>query len=641
MSNSKQKTPDTIRLPIKELPLGNIIYTMEPEHPNWKILDGWDTPQCVRGGHRRNAYVDRVEHDGKPCLEWLRGDATDQSFVTGEKYWRNYSVKCQIQPLQAVSGITNDDALRNARAGLILRMETSRCFYTCCIENQRRMVIYRRMDDEWFPLAECPFDSMDKIVTLEAEADGDTIYFRCPELDLEIQATDTLISSGHVGFRALGSCRLFELEVQVTPKQKQGNQARCPAPVKITQPDAEKVAELNLANDRVLLTSTDFYQKDRNDLLWHTPAGLVAETWDGEELWRLDDATALCEFSPWLKDGSRRIYALSGCRSVETRETVRGFDMTRPIADELVAVDSTNGKVINKTKLPEFANEDDLRFVDFGVDTGRLFGGEPVDVVVRNWRKSLWGAGEDIWAYDGNLKQRWYARVWPPYGHHNAIHFFDVNGDGKDEIVAGGVLLSPDGETIWIHDQADEMLAHPYGFHYDAIQVGNYTDDQAKNPVVFMAGGSAGLYVVDAKTGKTTAIHHTGHTQWVLECKMRDDLPGKQVLSGTRWGNFGIISLFSGHGERLWTIQPDFIGEGSKPVQWLPDGPQHLWHNTSPEAMGLYDGYGKLVQPLEAIRELITGKYQCQTQVLKRKPDGTDLLGVQVDQTLHLFGVKK
>ena len=176
--------------------------------------------------------------------------------------------------------------------------------------------------------------------------------------------------------------------------------------------------------------------------------------------------------------------------------------------------------------------------------------------------------------------------------------------------------------------------------HYDALVAGNFADDPQRDPVAFLIASSAGVHITDPLTGRTRAVHRIGHAQWGKVCKVRDDLPGQQVLAGTRWNNFGIMTLFSGRGDRLWTVQPDYVTQGSMPVQWLPHGPQHIWVNTSAEGQGLYDGHGRLVIPFDSIRKLRRDRiyWDLRMHVLRRSPGDTDLLGVALDGRLLIFG---
>ena len=293
-----------------------------------------------------------------------------------------------------------------------------------------------------------------------------------------------------------------------------------------------------------------------------------------------------------------------------------------------------------RVDLPEDENAHRVLFYDFARETGSLAGVSPFDFIVRPWRMDIENGGRDLWAYDRELNLLWHRLVDPPYGHHDAVRLFDIDGDGRAEVIAGGTVLSPEGKRIAQHDRAEEVRRIRGAIHYDAVWPGNFADDPELDPVAFVIAGSAGVYLMDPHTGRTLANHRIGHAQWAMDCKVRDDIPGRQVMAGTRWGNYGIFTLFSGRGERLWTIQPDYLLEGTCPVRWLADGPELIWVNTSVEGQGLYDGHGRRVKTLDRIRALWRGD-PCaglRGTSLRREPDGCDLLAVKAGETIHLFG---
>ncbi len=300
-------------------------------------------------------------------------------------------------------------------------------------------------------------------------------------------------------------------------------------------------------------------------------------------------------------------------------------------------VNGRDGKVRARARLPEVSYLELMRNFDFSYECAALRGGAANDIIAREWRKDCGGGGRWLWAYNADLEPLWQTEVDPPYGHHNAMHCCDLTGDGRTEILAGGSLVSADGEILWQHDYAEEMRRTVGGGHYDACLAGAFSGDPETDPVAFLAGGSAGLYVVDALTGVTRAVHRVGHAQWALPCRVRDDLPGQQAMVGTRWGNYGILTLFSGKGERLWTMQPDYVLQGSQPVQWAADGPQHIWVNTSREAFGLYDGYGRFVHALEPMRHFYTGLTKMPCTIVRPKPESTDHLAIRSANVYHIF----
>ncbi len=649
---ARQRTPlkTVARLPIDALPEGDICPPLDPSHPTWDAVTPWDDPLASRGGYNVESGKRRETVGGEPALVWPEHGkgyrCEERMFVIGEPTWREYVLACRVQPLGDAAGPTMDEPFNvHARCGLVFRVETVRRYYTFCVEDRKRLALYRRDDAEWVELAGCAITPDDRILTLRVTLDGDGIRAECPELDAAFTVTDSRYRSGRAGFRALGACRLFGLDVAMTPGQEAVNArlaaglAARTARLGADVPDEVEAGVIELRG-RSLAACADFCVTGRNDLLFRNADGLAAETWDGRRLWELGEGLEEIVISADPVDGRRILYGLCGERKQGTGSglDVRGTPKTNIVQSHLLAVDGATGAVLSRAPLPVSPREDLLRHYDLSYETGRISGAAATDILVREWRADWGGGGEMIWAFDRGLKPLWERKVHPGYGHHNAVHFCDVDGDGRDEILAGGNLLSADGEPLWRHDRADAFHATPGGQHYDAALAGRFADDGESDPVAFLVGGSAGVYVVDALTGRTRSHHLVGHAQWALPCTVRADLPGTQVMVGTRWGNYGILTLFSGRGDRLWSIQPDYILQGTEPVQWMSEGPQHIWCCRSATAMGLYDGCGRLVKPLDKIRTLYGGGTKKPTQVLRRTPAGPDLLGLQIGDTLHLFG---
>jgi len=554
MKRELQNPSVCIRLPISRLSPGEVAPPLVPEHESWKVLAAWDDPLAPRRGHsptHRTSSKTRINYQAAPALEWTRHRDRERTLVTGEPTWREYSVECRLQALQAAAGPTRDGWFINqARAGIVFRIHTSRRHYYFCLEGKRRLVLFRRIDDEWFKLAAQEVKYQEEIITLRVSLDGDAIRAECPELEVELFATDTTIPRGKAGFRALGQCRLFALSITMTPSQEKTNKRlareliECTAHLGSSVPDEEEAGEIDLSDGRALLGAADFCQPGRNDLLFHTPEGLLATTWEGEELWRLRERTLSQRIviSADVVDSSRRIYALLGEREVTGRRYLGAPKNSLLTADEAVVIDGASGEILTRTKLPP-APEPDPSFPrsleklwghNFSFETGRLVSEKSLDIAIRsNGSRKC-----DIWAYDGKLNLLWeHHQIDPPYGHLNAVHLFDVNNDGRSEVLAGGTLFSAEGEVLWVHDLGEEMQILG-AEHYDAVLVGDFSNDSESDPLALFMGGSAGVYVVDALTGKTRAIHRTGHAQWVRACKVREDLPGEQLLVGMRWGNF-------------------------------------------------------------------------------------------------------
>ena len=143
-------------LPLADLPLGEIAPPWEPFHPSWKILSEWDDPLAPRAARRSHpSGKNRVDTPDGAAVEFEDTIRWGRILLTGERSWRDYSVSCRLRVLQVESKPTMDNwREQNARAGIVFRVQTSRRYYQLCIEGKRRLVLYRRNDDDWTVLAE-------------------------------------------------------------------------------------------------------------------------------------------------------------------------------------------------------------------------------------------------------------------------------------------------------------------------------------------------------------------------------------------------------------------------------------------------------------------------------------------------------
>jgi hypothetical protein len=309
---------------------------------------------------------------------------------------------------------------------------------------------------------------------------------------------------------------------------------------------------------------------------------------------------------------------------------------------EMVVIQGDDGAVVARSECPEF--HEMLNLPDFSTSSGNFTDTGGFDIVLREWRRDKGNGGVNVWAYDKDLNLLWHHELqgvaW--YGHHYAVQFYDVDGDGRDELLAGGTLFDAEGNILWVHDRSDEVLRIAGAQHYDAVALGAFAEDEEIDPVAFLVAGSAGVYVVDGLTGRTRAFQRIGHAQGRLIGKVRNDIPGEQILVATRWGNMGILTLFSGHGDRLWTIQPDYIGQGSIPVQWGNVDPMLIWMNTTGPVQSLYDGYGRRVKELIELRQLLGNRPRTEVRAapIRMGKDKTDYLSLTLDGNMYVFGPK-
>ncbi len=635
-------------LDLTGLPEGEILKPLEPlSAAECAFLRIWQTPLTPWGGFRVNSdiHVEPTATGRRLRFPRTRSGSAVRALVTGDENLRDCCISALVEPVDVEMGPHADRSdCTEALAGIVFRMHTSRWYYQFAIEGRRRAVLYRRRDDEWFVLAAQDVVLPEGPVALQVELDGNGIRAAAPELQVEFHVTDTMFGAGKAGYRTLGASVLSDLRITAYPWQARRNARRVAtldaAYTERSRPVPDAVLRQTL--DLETLGGTprfeDFASPGRIDMLVAAKDRLRALTAAGEEIWRLDEPIRNPVFSR-SHDGAhgRLIYALAGSRKVVSRANVNGSVTDQSVQNEMVIIRGADGQVLARAELPP--EEGDMRYYDWSPSSGALQDPDGFDIVLREWRQDMGGGGCRLWALDRDLRQLWFHRQeGAHYGHHAALALHDVIGDGRDELLAGGCMYRGDGTLLWRHDGADEMWNIDNARHYDAVALGNFTADPDVDPVAFLLGGSAGVYVVDARTGRTRAVHRIGHAQGRVICNLRHDLPGSQILAVTRWGNYGILTLLAGDGTRLWTRQPDYVGQGCAQVNWA--GRHLLWTNTSRQVQALYDAHGHKVKALTELMRIYGNEPRMRVgaSVVRRGADTTEYLALNSRGKLHLFG---
>ena len=654
MKREKTQEKVAVEINLEGCPEGDVLKPTEPrDEITEKYFATWETPLAPWGWIMSNSGLAVVNDEGRQVLEWTIGswsNWTERAIVTSASDWRDYRVVAEIKPIDVEAKPHLDRADRSESImGIVFRVRTSRNFYLFGIEGKRRAVLYRRSDDEWFVLAEQEVDVPDAFVKLELALDGDGIRCKCEELGVDLFCIDTTYREGKVGVRAVGQARLASLQITRTPsqeardanrrrlrmKEEQKRAADVPDPVLVRTMDME---ELGTTAENIFFS--DFAQPGRHDMLISSDDRLRAMTIEGEKLWEVPFGVKSVlgfVFSEDYTENGRLIYGFTSARLLKKLPEMTTWYSRSPqytVWDEMCVIQGKDGKVLARARVP--FSEDPIPPLAFSTMTGNFTGSGSFDIVLRYNTNG----GNIFWVYDRDLNLLWQSEVETPYGHGHSVYFHDVDGDGRDEILAGGTLFSPDGQVIWRHDLEAEMAEIPGAGHYDAVAIGAFDGDESVDPVAFLVSGSAGVYVVDGLTGRTRMVHRVGHAQGRVVGKVRKDIPGQQVLVVCRWGNMGILDLLSGHGDRLWRIQPDYVGQGSAPVTWGDEEEQLIWMRTTGPVQSLYDGYGQRVKDLPELQRLWGNRpgSDVSTKIARMGDDPRELICIIVDGKMYAFG---
>ena len=187
----------------------------------------------------------------------------------------------------------------------------------------------------------------------------------------------------------------------------------------------------------------------------------------------------------------------------------------------------------------------------------------------------------NLWAYDSDTLQcLWHVVL--STGHYPLA--FDINSDGRDEVLCGYTLISADGRVLW---------QRRFGDHVDGIGVGHFHPGRDDFQVALVAG-DAGFFILGSD-GELIARHDTGHAQKMSIGNLLPDRPGVEIATITFWASQGVFSVYDGKGSKLHESEPWHQASAIVPVGWRGDGQDFLLLSTHPVHGGLLDGLGRRV----------------------------------------------
>ena len=528
-------------------------------HTSWGRLGNW---QIVEDGGRKVMQQARLRDQGLPML------------AAGDARWRDYEVRAQVRLLS-----------RKTEAGVMARYANNRTHYSVRLDGDGRVRLLRRRHEDKAVLAEArwkpDFARYHEIrlafagASIRASLDGNILF----------EVVDHTLSAGRVGLLATGPARFGSVEVHTAKAEavRVNDEARAaeadlevaralyPRPalwrvietpafgtgrhIRFGELDGDGRLEMVLAQHTEVLNGGDF----------PFLSCLTALDLDGKVLWQWGEPNRSHGVIP--ADLPVQIHDIDGDGAAEV-VCCRNFEIA--VLDGKTGQPKCAAPTPEPGKMATWLPEDDLfRIPGDSICFADLRGlGARRDLLIKDRYSNLW-------AYDDHLNPLWTF-------HGNTGHFpavADLDGDGRDEVMIGYTLVDHDGSLLWrieVPDHQDAIAIAPLGQHNE-------------EPRIALACGEGGTVVCDLR-GEVLWRDHTGHVQRLTVARVRDDVPGLQIVTKTFWGNPDIICLYDAKGRMLETMELAGGGAVLSPVNWRGDGLELLLTSGSLRLGGMLDG---------------------------------------------------
>ena len=308
-----------------------------------------------------------------------------------------------------------------------------------------------------------------------------------------------------------------------------------------------------------IVTAENFNEGDvhhTSALAVHRLDGSVLWRWgnpdEGRKTWHHDVA---CQIVDWDGDGKNEV--------VVAAETA------------IVELDGATGA--EKRRIPiEKGASDCLVFCDL---SGK---GRPSDVLAKD-------RYENIWAYNQAGDLLWHVNLPGGYRTAHQPRPMDIDGDGRDEIMAGFAMLNHDGSVRWVYESKTTDL---HRGHLDCARVLKAADKLDDVRIALTCCGANNIAVVDGH-GKALWEYAGHHFESIQLANIVPGQPGPQILADIdhRPRGEGPLWVFGPDGERLGQIMTTYARH-HRLLDWTGDGYAEILNGDN---QALYNGAGKRI----------------------------------------------
>ncbi len=543
---------------------------------NWSVSNyrgWWSIRKTNNEGYLHQSITDKAKY-------------THPMVVAGDELWEDYNLLVSFVPKS-----------NEFQSGIVFRYQNDRCYYFFGVDGNKVVlkmvkhavgfhepyeIILSQADYNWQP---------DTILKARVKLNGNSIRAELDN-DIVLEATDATYQKGKIGLTSNVPARYLAITVSTSEKNKQiftearktfdnlenDLQTKNPKPVlwkKIATKgfgvgrnlrfgDLDNDGETDVLIGQVLHHGP----KDRNSEL----SCLTAMTFDGKKLWQIGQPDLWKDFL--TNDVGFQIHDIDR----DGRNEVvycKNF--------ELIVADGATGKTKYKSPTPKtpggkpYQSEYNIypRILGDCIYFCDLRGnGYDSDIIIKDRYRNLW-------AYNDKLKLLWKSEC-------NTGHYpyaYDVDEDGKDELLMGYTLFDDNGKKLWTLD--DKIKDHA-----DGVAILRFKPDADLK--VLCAASDEGMIFIDIN-GKILQHHYFGHVQNPAVANFRDDLPGLETVSINFWKNQGIIHYFNAEGEVYHSFEPNQFGSMCLPINWTGRSEEFFVHNPNVDEGGMFDGWGRKV----------------------------------------------
>ena len=247
----------------------------------------------------------------------------------------------------------------------------------------------------------------------------------------------------------------------------------------------------------------------------HYTSAVAAQKLDGTVLWTWGDPAI--GRKEWHHDVACQIADLDLDGRNEVIVATKGF---------VVRIDGKTGQDIGRFAIEEEAT-DCIVVCNLRGNPG------PQDLLVKDRYRR-------IWAYDAQGNLLW--TVTDPGGHRTAHQPvpLDIDGDGRDEIMAGYAMLNHDGSLRWVATSRSIDLRRG---HLDCMRILRRGQRPQDWRLVLTCCGANGLLVIDGE-GRTLWERTGHHFESIKIGRVFGDIPGPQIVVDIDHRPFGDSPLW-------------------------------------------------------------------------------------------------